>query len=140
MSFIKEVCWDASKIKKVVHTDAEAAPDSVFLAIHTDPELNVSGSGISSSTMKPAEFLHDYFLADNQENEVMTVVKGESGSGKSHLIQWMRLNIPKSNDTHVITIPKSKTNLKSILELLIKELPEKQKKTITKNYMDPWVH
>ncbi|WP_373031950.1 protein DpdH [Sulfurovum sp.] len=128
MSFNKEVCWDATKIRKVIHTDAEAAPDSIFLAVHTDYDLSISGSGITSSNVKAEEFLQNYFLADNQENEVMTVVIGESGSGKSHLIQWMRLNIPKSDDTHVITIPKSKTNLKNILELLIKELPEEQKK------------
>ena len=128
MSFSKVICWDAAKIRDVIHTDAEAAPDSIFLAIHTDPDLDVSGPGITSSSMKPEEFLHNYFLAENQENEVMTVVKGESGSGKSHLIQWMRLNIPKSKDTHVLTIPKSKTNLKNILELLINELSEEQKK------------
>ncbi len=123
MSFIKQVCWDARDIKKVINPDADAMDSSVFLAVHTEHNIEVSGSTISSNSMKAEEFLRNHFLAENQENEVMTVVKGESGSGKSHLIRWMELNIELSENRHIITIPKSKTNLKSVLELLIHELP-----------------
>ncbi len=48
---------------------------------------------------------------------------GESGTGKSHLIQWLRLHIPNEPNTVKLTIPKTGTSLRGIVKRLIQELP-----------------
>lgn len=105
-----------------MNPDAEAVPDEIFLAVHKEFDLRVSAPADSPSRrMSPREFL-DAFL-DPHRTHVQAAVLGESGSGKSHFIQWMRINIPAAQDTFVLTIPKARTSLKSILQNIIYMLP-----------------
>ena len=55
-------------------------------------------------------------------------VIGRSGSGKSHLIHWMRLHIPATAQRLTIVIPKAGTSLRSVLQLIIKNLPQEAQK------------
>ena len=64
---------------------------------------------------------------DPHRDYVQAVVLGESGTGKSHLIQWLRMHIPKDPATVLLTIPKSGTSLRGIVESLIKRLPEDER-------------
>lgn len=125
MSFEKYICWKPEELNSIIHTEAEASPDDVFLAIHTDNKIKVSTSGSKSKNMTYQNFLND-FLDGNHGNNVQAVIEGESGSGKSHLVQWMRLHIPKNENTIVLTIPKTQTNLHSVLKKLIEYLPNEE--------------
>ena len=41
MVFEKHVCWKPENFRKIVHTEAEASPDNVFLSVHTDNQLTL---------------------------------------------------------------------------------------------------
>ncbi len=122
MVFEKYICWKPEEISSIVRTEAEASEDAVFVAIHTDNKIKVSNGKAKAKEITYAAFLKK-FIEDDNGNNVLTVIEGESGSGKSHLIQWLRLHIPQNNNRLVLAIPKTETNLYSILKKLINFLP-----------------
>ena len=123
MSFEKYICWNPDELNKIIHTEAEATQKEVFLAVHTDTKVKVSIHGAAVNKMSYQDFLKS-FLDENNGNNVQAVIEGESGSGKSHLVQWMRFNIPNHEKRIILTIPKTQTNLFSILKKLISYLPD----------------
>ncbi len=124
------VCWNPRQVHAVINPEAEAAPDFVFRAIHTDQPLRLAQpvgdrfQMLSESTYRQvgAVDLLAFFLQPERRH-VQLAVLGRSGSGKSHLIHWMRLAIPPSESRLVLTIPKAGTSLRSIVEMIIDRLP-----------------
>ena len=51
----------------------------------------------------------------------------DSGSGKSHLVHWLRLNIPEDDTRVVINVKKQNTNLVEIVKMIINQLPSAQR-------------
>ena len=47
-------------------------------------------------------------------------VLGEAGTGKSHLVRWLSTQIPASANRHVLLIPKVDTNLRDVLEKILR--------------------
>jgi hypothetical protein len=107
---------------RVVKPDAEEIDDHVFRAIHCPTRLLVGETADGPRIGASADDLIGRFL-DSHRDYVQAVVLGESGTGKSHLIQWLRLNIPDDPSTVKLTIPKAGTSLRGIVERLIGELP-----------------
>jgi hypothetical protein len=64
---------------------------------------------------------------DPDRRYVQAVVLGESGTGKSHFIQWLRTNIPVDASTVLLTIPRTGTSLRGIIERIIRQLPEAER-------------
>ncbi|MAC83372.1 MAG: hypothetical protein CL624_04485 [Arcobacter sp.] len=126
MKFEKFTCWEPSEFKKVVYTEAETIPDDIFLAVHTDNKINLSIYGNKQKEVTYNKFLSE-FLEGDYGNNVQTVIEGESGSGKSHLVQWIRQHIPKTDKRYVLNIPKTETNLHSVLKKLIELLPNEKR-------------
>jgi len=124
MSFEKYTCWNPKELSKIIHTEAEATQQEVFLAVHTNSKIKVSTHGATIKNINYQDFLNN-FLDDKNGNNVQAVIEGESGSGKSHLVQWMRFNIPQNNNRIIVTIPKTQTNLYSVLKKLISYLADK---------------
>lgn len=126
------VCWDPSEVRRIINPFAEHMPNSLFRAVHTDWTLKVSppvgtsfqelvASPASYADMTPPAFL-DEFLRDDRPH-ILAVVLGETGSGKSHLIRWMRLNMKDDERRMVLVVRKSGTSLRAIVEMIIDRLP-----------------
>ena len=119
MSFKGFVCWDPARVGQVMHTDAEAAVPAVFMAVHTDEPLELQRP---EGRRSAREFLDDFLAASG---DVRAVVIGDSGSGKSHLVRWVELNLPADRaDLCVVSVPRSGTSLRWIVRRLIDVLPE----------------
>src|SRR5262249_46278281 len=71
------------------------------------------------------EELLDDFLRPTAPYRRMAVF-GRTGSGKSHLIHWLKLQIPNTPERRVLVVPKARTSPRAILEMLINELPADQ--------------
>ena len=125
MSFERYICWKPEELSRVIHTEAEATQESLFLAIHTDSKIKVSVSGSKEKDIPYQKFLEN-FLSEEHSNNVQAVIEGESGSGKSHLVQWMRFNIPLNKNRIVINISKTQNNLYSVLKKLVEYLPSEE--------------
>ena len=130
MEFQNVVCWDISRVRAVMNTNAELASRDIFLAVHSEYPLTASNprEGVSQAsshwTMDPQDFLRAFLSEDNPHMQV--AVLGDSGSGKSHLIRWMELSIPEMANRYVISIPRSGISLRGIIELILKVLPEQE--------------
>ena len=93
-----------------------------------------TGSAPTDWSMRPPEFLQA-FLSQNSPH-MQVAVLGDSGSGKSHFISWMKYNLPASADRYTIAIPRTGVSLRGVLELIIGALPE----TEGQSYLDELNH
>jgi len=128
------VCWNPRSVRQVINPFAEYIPDALFRAVHTDWKLQVSPpigkgyddlTGASYREFTPADFLKDFMRSDRPH--ALAAVLGETGSGKSHLIHWMRLTLPKSDNLLILVVKKSGTSLRAIVKMIIDELPENER-------------
>lgn len=127
------LCWDPGAVRQVINPFAEHISDSLFRAVHSDWDLKVSPQvgksfqeiGEASWTdMTPPAFLADFLREDRPH--ALAAILGETGSGKSHLVHWMRLNIKPSKERVVLVVRKSGTSLRNIVKMIIAELPTEQ--------------
>ena len=133
MAFQSYMCWNTSGVRQVLNTDAEYASRHIFLAVHSEYPLRATsprpGEEISRGdthwTMQPQEFLLAFLSQDAPHMQV--AVLGDSGSGKSHFISWMKYNLPASVDRYTIAIPRTGVSLRGVLELIIDALPETER-------------
>jgi hypothetical protein len=130
MAFQRYLCWQTDRVYTVMNPDAESISDEVFLAVHSDHPLTLIDPNPASRQdgtgtrwqIDPKEFLQAFL--DPNRHHVQAVVQGESGSGKSHFIKWMALNIPEQEDRYLLTIPKTGMSLRRIVERIIAVLPQ----------------
>lgn len=127
------LCWDPGAVRQVINPFAEHISDSLFRAVHSDWDLKVSpqvGKSFqeigeaSWADMTPSAFLADFLREDRPH--ALAAILGETGSGKSHLVHWMRLNIKPTKERVVLVVRKSGTSLRNIVKMLIAELPAEQ--------------
>jgi hypothetical protein len=124
------LCWSPAGVGAVINPEAEAVPAAIFKAVHTASDLMVAGPiGTQFQDLRPEHYtsmpqeaLLEEFLRPEAPFRRIAVF-GRSGSGKSHLIHWLKLQIPSTRERLVVVVPKAGTSLRSILEMLIKELP-----------------
>lgn len=129
MAFKRYVCWETDQVHQVLNPDAEYTADEIFLAVHSEhPLWMIDPNDPHKRWQQDAHSFLAEFLAPNRHH-VQVAVTGGSGSGKSHLIHWMKLSIPPRQDQYVLSIPRSGTSLRGILEIIIKVLPsDRQRK------------
>lgn len=126
----RHLCWAPAGVHAVINTEAEAVSSKVFNAVHTPSTLKVAGPiGTRFQDLQAENYasvdqegLLEEFLRPDAAYRRMAVF-GRSGSGKSHLIHWLKLQIPSTKDRLVVVVPKTGTSLRSILEMLIVQLP-----------------
>lgn len=130
------LCWDPGAVRQIINPFAEHISDSLFRAVHSDWNLKVSppvGKSFqelgeaSWADMTPPAYLAD-FLRDDRPH-VLAAILGETGSGKSHLVHWMRLNIKPTKERVVLVVRKSGTSLRNIVKMIIAELPPEEQRS-----------
>ena len=127
------LCWDPGAVRRVINPFAEHITDGLFRAVHSDWDLKVSppvGTAFQDISnrdwrdLSPPKFLED-FLRDDRPHALAAIL-GDPGSGKSHLVHWMRLHIRSDSSRLVIVVPKSGTSLRNIVKMMIEKLPKDQ--------------
>ena len=124
-SFRNFACWRADDAYAIINPDADALPDHVFRAIHTEVPIQLRDRPDRPATVVDPETLLKRFLAPR--DHVLVPVVGQSGTGKSHLIRWMSIRLPSTDTREVIFVPKAQTNLRDIVRALAELLPEPEK-------------
>jgi len=121
-------CWEINETDRVLRTHAEGIEDHLFRAIHCQPsslQYKTQIEGVLNPA-SPEEILGK-LMDQNTSQDVLCVVKGNSGMGKSHLIQWLKLHIDSEDPNNVLlNIPKNGMSLKNILKRIINVLPENE--------------
>jgi len=135
------LCWEPSTVRQVINPFAEHIPDSLFHAVHSDWALQVTPPvgeryqdvGAAAWTqMEPAEFLADFLREDRPH--ALAAILGETGSGKSHLVHWMRLHLREDARRMVLVVRKSGTSLRAIVREIIGKLPVDQQRSFLETF------
>ena len=131
------LCWDPRAVRQVINPFAEHIPDSLFRAVHSDWDLKVSppvGKSFQEITeaawreLTPSRIPLGFSDA-KQRPHALAAILGETGSGKSHLVHWMRLNIKPDEKRLVLVVPKSGTSLRAIVKMIIEKLPTEEQQS-----------
>lgn len=115
------LCWKASEAQSIV-AEAVTPLDSVFLATHRPARIfrQRLGTTDAGEPCSEEEVLAD-FLAPGKELVLMPII-GQSGTGKSHLVRWLRAAMGSSPSRAVVYVPKLETNLRKVIELILQDL------------------
>jgi hypothetical protein len=113
-------CWSAERAERALPTEAESPSDGVFLATHSPlPIFALPNALADQGTAITEEEVLEAILAPG--DLPIVPVLGPSGSGKSHLVRWLRhrLEADRPDDLVVVFVPKLAMSLKGIaLEII----------------------
>lgn len=107
------------RIKEVIKVTADTASNADFLATHV-PFTNLYDA-LSERNISEIELLNDYLLSDNDEHKFL-LIQGNNGTGKSHLIRWLKEKYEKEINTSkdiVLIISRSHNTLKDALKQIL---------------------
>ena len=126
MTFKNYVCWKPESLSRVLDTEALEVSDDVFLATHYPIKLH--RQDLLQENAPRALYQEDAFLRDflSPPSFALVPVLGEAGTGKSHLIRWLAAHLRDEPGRRVVLIPRSRTNLRSVIGLILGDLPGKR--------------
>jgi hypothetical protein len=125
-----EACWQPGQEPLVV-ADVAAQSDQVLLAVHQPPrlrEMPVPLPGRRSEAIAQARDADQQMLLDQlltsqpREHTLVIPIIGEPGTGKSHIIKWLRAAIPGRSGLVVRHIPREGTSLPQVVRILLEGL------------------
>jgi hypothetical protein len=121
-----------ANIRQCIKPEAESDWDEVFLAIHQPMRLvkrafkkDTLGDGTPATE---TDFLREFLKEDLPTGTLLMPILGDSGTGKSHLVRWLDVQLkrrPDADRRHVIRIPKS-SSLKTVLYHILEDLQGEQ--------------
>lgn len=117
---------DPDHADSCIFTEAETAPDAVFLAVHQPMTLMRKNYQSDEEAVDQTEVqILEEFIRDNPSSgTVVMPIIGDSAVGKSHMIRWidahMRMNGLAEN-RHIVRIPKS-ASMKTVLSMILEDL------------------
>ena len=122
-------CWSAQSVADTVYSDigllTENA-DALFLAAHSPIELeHRKGAELGLASSGEAKVLdaltRQIGIADRN---TLVAVTGNSGSGKSHVVRWVRAHLPDDDPRYrLLYVPRAVQTLRELLRRIIEGLP-----------------
>lgn len=117
------LCWEPAVADGAVNTEAVVASPAVFVATHTPLRIRraqIRGRSLAlmEGTTDENAVLSDFLNRKPDTGTLLMPVVGDTGTGKSHLVRWVRNNITPSDNRCLIYLEKSRTSLKAVIETL----------------------
>ncbi len=122
------ICWTPEAISRSLFNVANLthAQTDYFLASHTP--IRAIRDDRSGFTYTEETLFNSLF--DPAQNEVLAIIHGEPGSGKSHLIRWLKLRAERAEaagelqNFRSVLVHRVSGSLKEALEQMIEQLGE----------------
>ncbi len=119
---LRVLCWDPHRVSDVINIEADSMDASVFRAVDTDAAvLCRAGEKGAARETTTGELLQRFLDPDSVHMQM--AVLGPSGAGKSHLIRRLENRLEGRAGIEVLVIQRLETNLRAILEKLVRRLP-----------------
>ncbi len=123
------ICWSRAEIQVATQIDVgglevgKPSADAVFAAIHQSvpiAKLRKAGADSDTAVMNEQEVLTDFAreLASNEPH--ILFVTGDTGTGKSHLVRWLRSSVGLKPDWHIVYVEKRNTSLRRVIEEILR--------------------
>lgn len=113
-------CWNADEASTIIPVEAESTSNAVFLATHST--IPITQRDQVDSARGGAVVDEQALLRAVQEqpsDQPIIPILGKSGTGKSHLVRWLRAHLETKDSTRLIFVPKHRMSLRGILELIL---------------------
>ena len=113
-------CWNANEASAIIPVEAESTSDAVFLATHST--IPITQREQVDNTRGGVVVDEQALLRAVQEqpaDQPIIPILGKSGTGKSHLVRWLRAHLDTKDSTRLIFVPKHRMSLRGILELIL---------------------
>lgn len=127
--FKKYICWNPSRIPIVINKEAIATDRSIFLATHTPfPNIAIKHSSKQISKFSEDGFLKELIESSKNDRHLFSVILGIPGTGKSHLIRWLKERYESENNKYgkqelVLLIQRADNSLKqTLIQILNSEI------------------
>ncbi|MFF7458661.1 protein DpdH [Kitasatospora sp. NPDC008115] len=113
-------CWTAGEAVNIIPVEAESTSDGVFLATHTSiPIIRRDHVGSAEGGALVTEEELKQAVEELPQDQPIIPILGKSGTGKSHLVRWLRAKLDPKESTRLIFVPKHRMSLRGILELIL---------------------
>lgn len=118
-------CWHADEATAIIPVEAESTSDGVFLATHTSMPIILRDQVSRSASATSVGLVVDEHallrtVQEQPADQPIIPILGKSGTGKSHLVRWLRIKLStKESTTRMIFVPKHRMSLRGILELIL---------------------
>jgi hypothetical protein len=110
-------CWRRDDAEAMLRIEALSGDDTLFLATHSPiRDFLVSGPKRQDLAEVTEAGLLDA-LSNSRRTHAFCVVQGDPGSGKSHLIRWLAVHWPRSEDL-VLLLQRADGSLQGALDQL----------------------
>lgn len=118
------LCWTPETAAVTINTEAVSPSRAVFMATHAPLRIRragLDGRAIVSDgpLIDEKTVLKDFLSLRSDTGALLLPVVGDSGTGKSHLVRWVRENLPASDKYKVIYLEKAKTSLRAVIDALL---------------------
>jgi AAA domain len=119
-------CW-TTQDAAALPTEAVVASRALFFATHAPLKIfrsdpNGKRGDVSGASVNEEAVWNDFLGRKAPGGVLLMPIIGESGTGKSHLVRWVREMTPPTDERVVIYLPKNKTSLKGVLQELLAEV------------------
>ena len=118
------VCWSRAAIDFATQVDVggleadDPHADAVFRAVHQSlPVRQESGGGQTS--VSEDDVLRAFTRPITSNEPLLLFVTGEKGTGKSHLVRWLKSRLGSRPAWHVVYIEKRNTSLRRVTERIL---------------------
>jgi hypothetical protein len=118
------VCWTRAAVDFATQVDVggleldDPRADAVFQAIHQAlPVRRKVGSQTTGATED--DVLKEFTRPIDSNEPLLLFVTGEKGTGKSHLVRWLKSRIGPRPTWHVVYIEKRNTSLRRVTERIL---------------------
>jgi hypothetical protein len=122
VTFSHYVCWKPEALD-LIETVAEEASHSMFLATHQPVRALRTEVGRDGEAHLANERDVLQVLEGKRSDPLIIPIIGASGSGKSHLVRWLHFHLRTSSKRHVIYVPRERTSLADVVELILDRIP-----------------
>lgn len=125
-----QACWPTGQDALVV-ADVAAQSEAVLLAVHQPPALlqmpvplpgRRREAEAEASEATQDTLLEQLLATETLERTLIIPIVGVPGTGKSHLIKWLKAAIPERKDLVVRHIPREGTSLPEVVQILLEGL------------------
>lgn len=130
-------CWRTERLGAVINKEALSVDRANFLATHVPLRyISYEKSPQQIRQTDEGSFLNELNRATEEDRHVFAAVKGIPGTGKSHLIRWLKEQYELSHPTDVVLlVARSNSSLRSTIQQIIdshlfdtESLPEQLKR------------
>lgn len=123
-SFERFICWQHERISQVINKEAASVSRATFLATHTPiRQLFYEQAPYAINDVSENGLLQELERCNNEDRHVFAVIQGIPGTGKSHLIRWLkeRYEADEGQQAKVLFIERAQCTLRGTLDQLIQQ-------------------